>query len=354
MSPLDFQHWLGETLGLGPLAAVVVCAVPVMIILAYVLPAILGELKISAWMQDRLGPMRTGPYGLFQPFADILKLLQKEDTTPVAADRLLYNLAPYIVFIGAYAAFAVFPFSAGFTAVNLNVGIFFLISISSLGVVGTLMAGWSSNNKYSLYGAMRSVAQIVSYEIPTALTILCIVMLVGSLDMNAISSAQHGGMQNWFIFGGGFPWAKRLLLLPVMLVLFIIYYIASLAETNRTPFDVPEADSELVAGYHTEYSAMKFAMFYMAEYTNMFAVSAVAGVLFFGGYQSPFGDFLGGPIWGVFWFVAKGFTFVLVQIWLRWTLPRVRVDQLMTICWKFLLPFSLAAVLIVGLIVLNY
>lgn len=354
MAPSALQDWLTGIIGIPYLPVILVCSLPLVFILVYAIPAILGEMKIAAWMQDRLGPMRTGPFGVLQPFADILKLLQKEDTTPVAADKLLYNLAPFIVFLGSYAAFAALPFSSGYMPAGINVGIFYILSISSLAVVGILMAGWASNNKYSLYGAMRSVAQIVSYEIPTGLVILCIVMLVGSLDLNEISAAQSGGVQNWFIFGGPYPMEKRLLLLPVMVVLFVIYYITSLAETNRVPFDIPEAESELVAGYHTEYSAMKFAMFYMAEYANMFAVSAIAAALFFGGWQSPFGEFMGGPLWGAFWFVAKGFGFVLVQIWLRWTLPRLRVDQLMTICWKYLLPFSLACVIIVGLIVLKF
>jgi NADH-quinone oxidoreductase subunit H len=293
MNPNDLQNWLTQLLGDNPIPVILVCALPLLFILGYALVAILGEMKISSWLQDRVGPMRTGWKGTLQPLADVLKLMQKEDTTPAKADKFLYNLAPYIAFMGAYAAFAALPFSSAYMGAALNVGVFYIVAVSSLGVVGILMAGWASDNKYSLYGALRSVAQIISYEIPAGLAILCIVMLVGSLDLNQISAAQAGGMQNWFIFGGPFPWAKRLVLLPIMLVLFIIYYITSLAETNRTPFDIAEGESELVAGYHTEYSAMKFAVFFMAEYANMFAVSAIAAALFFGGWQSPFGEFLG-------------------------------------------------------------
>ncbi|HZV13535.1 MAG TPA: NADH-quinone oxidoreductase subunit NuoH [Candidatus Kapabacteria bacterium] len=354
MTPNFLQDWLTKLLGNDAIPIVVVCALPLVFILVYALIAILGEMKISAWMQDRVGPMRTGWKGTFQPFADILKLMQKEDTTPSAVDKFLYNMAPYIVFIGAYAAFAALPFSSAYMGATLNVGIFYIVAISSLAVVGILMAGWASNNKYSLYGAIRSVSQIISYEIPAGLAILCVVMIAGTLDLNQISAIQSGGIQNWFIFGGPFPMEKRLLLLPVMIVLFIIYYITSLAETNRTPFDIAEGESELVAGYHTEYSAMKFAIFFLAEYANMFAVSAVAATLFFGGWQSPFGEVLGGPVWGIMWFVLKSFFFVFVQIWLRWSLPRLRVDQLMSVCWKFLLPFTLVCVVATALIVLNF
>ncbi|HEV8538435.1 MAG TPA: complex I subunit 1 family protein, partial [Bacteroidota bacterium] len=215
-------------------------------------------------------------------------------------------------------------------------------------VVGILMAGWSSNNKWSLFGAMRSAAQIVSYEIPTALTLLIAVMLTGSLNLQDINRFQDGGIQNWILFGGPASFPGKLLLMPFTFVAFVILFIASLAETNRTPFDIPEAESELVAGYHTEYSGMKFALFFLAEYANMFAVSAIAASLFLGGWTSPFGAFLSGPLWGVFWFLSKGMFFVFVQMWLRWTLPRLRVDQLMYVSWKVLTPWAFACMLGVG------
>lgn len=340
---------LGPGMASLVLTTLVYGAIPLVFILAYALIAILGEMKISAWVQDRLGPMRTGPKGMLQPIADILKLLQKEDTTPLASDKWMYRLAPWMIFLASYAAFAALPFSAAYVGARLNTGIFYFISIGSLVVVSILMAGWGSNSKYSMLGAMRSVAQIISYEIPVALAVLTVVVVAGSMDLQTITNLQAGGIQNWFLFGGpktlaGFGGTTNLVLIPVMLVAFITYFIGSLAETNRVPFDVPEAESELVAGYHTEYSGMKFALFFLAEYASMFAVGAIASVLFLGGWQSPFGA-TSGPLAGFGWFVLKGLSFVFVQIWIRWTLPRLRVDQVMRICWKVLIPFSLAAVI---------
>jgi NADH-quinone oxidoreductase subunit H len=297
--------------------------------------------------------MRVGGWhGWAQTLADILKLIQKEDIVPAAADKKLHFLAPYVVFIGSYAAFAAIPFSSAYIGSNLNIGLFYIVAISSLVVVGILMAGWSSNNKWSLFGAMRSAAQIVSYEIPTVLALLIGVMLTGSLNLQEINKFQEGGIQNWILFGGPFSFPGKLLLMPFTIVAFIILFVSSLAETNRTPFDIPEAESELVAGYHTEYSGMKFALFFLAEYANMFAVSAIAATLFLGGWCSPFGSafggFMSGPVWGVFWFLSKGMFFVFVQMWLRWTLPRLRVDQLMYVSWKVLTPWAFACVLGVG------
>lgn len=321
------------------IAAIVVTIIPLLFILPYALVAILGELKVSAFIQEKLGPMRTGPWGILQPVAEVVKLLQKEDITPDAADKPLYNMAPYLIFLGAYASFAVIPFSSHFVPSGINIGLFFILAMGSIAVIGITMGGWASNNKYSLMGAIRSVAQIISYEIPAAMAVLGVAAMANSLDMNVIIKSQEGWFWNWYVFGGP-GGLEKIWVIPFTIGMFIIYLISSLAETNRTPFDIPEGESEIVAGYHTEYSGMKFAMFFMAEYANMFVVSALITILFVGGWASPLGDILNGPIWQVLWFVSKAMFFVFVQIWLRWTLPRLRVDQLMYLCWKVLLPIS--------------
>jgi NADH-quinone oxidoreductase subunit H len=319
--------------------------VPLLWIIPFALFAVWWERKISAHMQDRLGPMRTGGWhGWAQTIADILKLIQKEDIIPTAADGLLFTFAPFVVFVGSYAAFAAIPFSAAYVGSEINIGLFYVLSVSSIVVVGLLMAGWASNNKWSLFGAMRSAAQIVSYEIPVAVALLAVVMVAGSFDLQEINRAQSGSMLNWFVFQK----------FPLLFIAGLIYFVASLAEVNRTPFDIPEAESELVAGYHTEYGGMKFALFFLAEYANMFAVSAIAATVFFGGWNSPFpsgswlGELTSGPWWGLFWFISKGMAFIFVQMWLRWTLPRLRVDQLMYVGWKVLIPFSFAVIIGVG------
>jgi NADH-quinone oxidoreductase subunit H len=301
-------------------------------------------------MQDRVAYMRTGWHGIAQPIADILKLLQKEDTVPSAADKVLFTLAPFLIFTGTYAGFAAIPFSSAYMGSDINLGVFYVIAVSSLVVVGILMAGWASNNKWSLFGAMRSAAQVVSYEIPTALAVLVAVMVAGSMNLNEVSKFQEGGIQNWVVFGGPLPLLQKLFLIPFTVTAFCILFIAGIAEVNRTPFDLPEAESELVQGYNTEYSGMKFAIFYLAEYANMFLVSAIAASLFLGGWSSPFGSALSGPVWGFFWLVAKGMFFVFMQIWIRWTLPRLRVDQLMYTSWKVLTPFLFVCIFAVGLI----
>jgi NADH-quinone oxidoreductase subunit H len=295
--------------------------VPLVWIVPFALFAVWWERKISAHMQDRLGPMRTGGWhGWAQTIADILKLIQKEDIIPAAADSRLFTLAAYV-------------------GSEINIGLFYVVAISSIIVVGILMAGWASNNKWSLLGAMRSAAQIVSYEVPVALSILAAVMVVGTFDLQQINQMQSGPIWHWLVFQK----------FPFLFLAAILYFVASLAEVNRTPFDIPEAESELVAGYHTEYGGMRFALFFLAEYANMFAVSAIAATVFLGGWNSPFGSFLSGPWWGAFWFLSKGMGFIFVQMWLRWTLPRLRVDQLMYVGWKVLIPFSFAIVLCVGL-----
>ncbi len=316
-----------------------IAIVPLLWVIPFALFAVWWERKISAHMQDRLGPMRTGGWhGWSQTIADILKLIQKEDIIPAASDRWLFKLAPYVVFAGSYAAYAAIPFSAAFVGSEINIGLFYVISISALVVVGLLMAGWASNNKWSLLGALRSAAQIVSYEVPVALSLLAVVMVTGTFDLQEVNHLQSGSIFHWLIFSK----------FPLLLVAFFLYFVGSLAEVNRTPFDIPEAESELVAGYHTEYAGMRFALLFLSEYANMFAVAAIATSLFLGGWNSPFGDFLSGPVWGAVWFLGKGMVLVFVQMWLRWTLPRLRVDQLMYVGWKVLTPFAFALILAVG------
>ncbi|MEW6061764.1 MAG: complex I subunit 1 family protein [Bacteroidota bacterium] len=329
---------------------VLLALVPLVFILVYALVVLYGEMKMAAHIQNRLAYMETGFHGMLQPIADMVKLLQKEDIIPAAADKFFFILAPYLVFVGTYASFAVLPFSSAYIGSNIDLGIFYMVAVSSLVVVGLLMSGWASNNKWSLFGALRSAAQIVSYEIPGVLAILGVVMVYGTMNMQTMTQMQDGGIQHWLILGGNFPLGQKLLLMPFMIILFVVYLLSSMAEVNRTPFDLPEAESELVQGYNTEYSGMKFAIFYLAEYANLFLVSAVAVIMFFGGWTSPFGSFMSGPLWSAFWFVVKGMAFVFLNIWLRWTLPRLRVDQLMYVSWKVLTPFALFSILAVGLI----
>jgi len=314
----------------------------------YALVAIWLERKVSAQMQDRLGPMETGGWhGWAQTIADMIKLLLKEDIIPTAVDRPLFKMAPYVVLSGALASFAVLPFAANLIGTDLNVGVYYLIAVSSLVVIGILMAGWASNNKWALYGAMRSAAQMVNYEIPVALSLLVPILIAQSLSMQELVKVQSGGFWHWTLFSHP----------PFALIAFVIYFWASLAEVNRVPFDLPEGESELVSGYNVEYSGMRFAMFMLTEFADMFVVSAVAAALFLGGWNAPLTILEISPeksqLWhaliGTFWFVSKAMFLVLVQMWLRWTLPRLRVDQLMHICWKVFLPFSFANVLLVSL-----
>ena len=301
------------------------------------------ERKVSAHIQDRLGPMYVGGWhGWAQTLADALKLLLKEDIVPESTDRVLFKMAPFVVFLGAFAAFVVVPFGALSFVTDLNIGVLYVLAVGSLSVIGLIMAGWASNNKYSLYGGMRAAAQIISYEIPSAIAIMTVIIYVGSLSMVDIVNAQKGGILKWFIFRN-----------PFIFLGFVVYFIASLAEVNRTPFDIPEAESELVAGYHTEYSGMRFAFFFLAEYANMLLVASVATTLFLGGWTSVLPgerQFLPGPVL----FFIKALGIIFVQMWLRWSLPRLRVDQLMYLSWKVLLPVSLVLVLGVGWLAVDW
>jgi NADH-quinone oxidoreductase subunit H len=303
-----------------------------------------AETKVAGFMQDRIGPKRVGPHGLLQTLADAVKLLFKEAIFPKSADKLLFVFAPCLVVLGAFLSFVVIPFGSRAQTADLNVGVFYVVAVSSLSTVGLIMAGWASNNKYALFGAMRSAAQIVSYEIPAVMSLLAVVTIVGSLSLQDIVAFQKGGLPHWLLFR----------YFPLNVIGFLVFFTASLAECNRAPFDIPEAESELVAGFHTEYSGFFFAMFFMAEYTEMIVVSAVASVLFLGGWLAPLPALQQlGPIGlGPVWLLAKAWFLVFVQMWLRWTLPRLRVDQLMHVAWKVLLPIAMTLAVLIGGLVL--
>jgi NADH-quinone oxidoreductase subunit H len=301
---------------------------------------VLLERWIAAWIQLRRGPNRVGPGGIFQTIADALKLVSKELTGTVKADMFLYNLAPYFPIVSALIVLSVLAFSYPIQAYDVNIGIFFIISVSSIGVIGILLGGWASNNKYSLIGAMRSGVQVVSYELSVGLSLLTMVLLTGSLQLSQIIEVQRTG--GWLIVQGHIP----------AIIAFMIYMIAGTAETNRTPFDLVEAESELGAGYHTEYSGMKFAYYFLAEFINMFLVAAIAVTIFFGGWLSPFGitDHI---IWlQPVWFLAKVGGIILLMMWFRWTFPRLRIDQILTLEWKYLLPINLVNIVIMAIIIL--
>lgn len=317
------------------------------ILLMYVVVAILMifmERKVCAAFQCRLGPMRVGPWGTLQVFADVFKMLTKEIITIRRSDKFLYNLAPYIVILASVLAFSCLPFNKGMEILDFNVGVFFMMAASSIGIVGILLAGWSSNNKYSLIGAMRSGAQMISYELSIGLSILTMVMLAGTMSLSGIVEAQAGG---WFIFTGHIP----------AIIAFLIYIIAGTAETNRGPFDLPEAESELTAGYHTEYSGMHFGFFYLAEYLNMFIVASVAATLFWGGWMplhiSGWDGFNQAMdyIPSIIWFLGKVAVMIFIIMWFKWTFPRLRIDQLLKLEWKYLLPINLINLLLMALII---
>lgn len=321
----------------------------IVMLLVITLFAVLGlllvfmERKVAARMQIRLGPNRVGPMGIFQTTADTLKLLLKEGLMPDGADKFLFNLAPFLVIIVAMLALAPIAFANGIQIWDINIGVLYVTAITSLSVIGILMAGWASNNKYSLLGAMRSGAQIVSYELSAGLAILTIVVLCGSLRISDIVASQQNG---WWLLKGHIP----------ALIAFVIFMIAGTAETNRAPFDLAEAESELTAGFHTEYSGMKFALFFLAEYVNIFIVCAIGATLFLGGWMplhigawegfNGLMDYIPSSVW----FFSKTFLLIFLMMWFRWTFPRLRVDQLLNLEWKYLLPISLFNLLLVTLI----
>ena len=346
----EYLAWLLPAAAAWPswLVVAIITALPALACFTFMslgpLIYVYAERKISAFMQDRIGPNRVGPIGLLQTLADTIKLLFKEAIFPKKVDRKLFVIAPVLVNVGAFMPFLVIPWGGRLQPADLNVGVFYVVAIASLSTVGLIMAGWASNNKYSLFGGMRAAAQIVSYEIPAVMILLVPVMIVGSLSLKDITMAQYGGLPNWFLFR----------YFPFMPVAFLVFFVAGLAETNRAPFDIPEAESELVGGFHTEYSGFFFAMFFMAEYTEMFVFSAVATVVFLGGYLAPHPTLqqIGSLPLGWFWLWLKAWSLVFVMMWLRWTLPRSRVDQLMYIAWKVLLPIAMVLVVAVGGLVL--
>ncbi|MDQ3108802.1 MAG: NADH-quinone oxidoreductase subunit NuoH [Bacteroidota bacterium] len=340
------HEWLGGLIGnpkfvlLTEMAITGICLIGFLVMLSFFLGYM--ERKVAAFMQIRLGPNRVGPKGSLQIIADTVKLLFKEGLTPTAADKFLFNLAPYIMVITAMLVMAPIAFARDFQIWDISIGILYVSSVSSMAVIGILMAGWSSYNKYSLLGAMRSGAQIVSYELSIGLSLITIVILSGSLKMSDIVNSQVDG---WWIFKGHIP----------VIISFVIFIVASTAEINRAPFDLTEAESELTGGFHTEYSGMKFAMFLLSEYINLFVVSAIAATIFLGGWMPlHFGNWeqfnhIMDYIPSSLWFFGKTFFIIFIIMWFRWTFPRLRVDQLLNLEWKYLLPISMVNVLIVTL-----
>ena len=317
----------------------------ILIVLNAVLVAVtfmvLLERKVIAWTQVRLGPMRVGPHGILQPIADVLKLMIKEDITPAKADRWVFTMAPMLVLIPALIMFAVIPFgpTASLYITDINVGLLYIVSVTSIGVYGIILAGWSSNSKYPLLAGLRASAQLISYEVAVTMALVSMIVSAGTLSMVGIVNAQ-ASQGVWYLF--------------IQPVAFFIFFVGGLAETNRAPFDMPEAEQELTGGFHTEYSGMRFALFFLAEYANMIVLSSVATTLFLGGWLRPFPNvealaFLGiVPSWC--WFLLKTFVFLYIFIWIRATLPRYRYDQLMRIGWKVLIPLAIANIVVSGIL----
>jgi NADH-quinone oxidoreductase subunit H len=325
-----------------PIAYILAIAVPLIVAVAMF---VYWERKVIGWMHVRLGPNKIGPFGVLQAFADVFKLLFKEVILPAKANRVLYFMAPLVALIPALAAWAVVPFSAKMVLSNANAGILYLLAMTSMGVYGIIIAGWASNSRYALLGAMRSAAQVISYELAMGLCLVCVLILAGSLNLTEIVNAQAGGK-------GFFDWFW-LPLLPV----FVIYFISGVAETNRAPFDMAEGESEIVAGFHVEYSGSAFAIFFLAEYANMILVSFLAAIFFLGGWLSPLQGWvqLDGPAWinwiwtgSWAWLFIKAFLVSFLFLWFRATFPRYRYDQIMRLGWKILIPIAITWVLVAG------
>ena len=345
-----FDSLLRQTLGLGDFWSILIECVVVglFILVAYALIAIVlifMERKVCAYFQCRLGPMRVGPWGVLQVFADVLKMLIKEIFFVDRADKLLYGVAPLLVIIGSVGAFGFLPWNKGAGVLDFNVGIFLLTAISSIGIVGIFLAGWGSNNKYSVVSAMRGAVQMISYEISLCLCLITAVILTGTMQISGIVEEQTGPW-NWLIFKGHIP----------AIIAFLIFLVAGNAEANRGPFDMAEAESELTAGHHTEYSGMGFGFFYLAEYLNLFIISGVATTVFLGGW-APVNigiegfDKVMNYIPGIVWFTAKTFFIVWLLMWVRWTFPRLRIDQILKLEWKYLMPLSLINIVLMTVIV---
>ena len=344
-----FDSLLRDTLGLGSFLSVLIECVLVglFILIAYALLAIVlifMERKVCAYFQCRLGPMRVGPWGVFQVFADVVKMLIKEIFFVDKADKLLYAIAPFLVLIGSVGAFAFMPWNKGAHILDFNLGVFLLTAISSIGVVGIFLAGWSSNNKYSVVSAMRGAVQLISYEMSLCLCLITAVVLTGTMQLSGIIEAQENG---WLIFRGHIP----------AIIAFIVFLIAGNAEANRGPFDLAEAESELTAGYHTEYSGMGFGFFYLAEYLNMFIIAGLAATIFLGGWMPLHIAGLDGfnavmdYIPGIVWFLAKAFLIVWIMLWIKWSFPRLRIDLILKLEWKYLMPLALLNLVIMTLVV---
>ena len=329
------------------------------VVMLTVMVLTLAERKVLGWMQDRMGPMEVGPYGVLQPIADGLKLFFKEDIIPAGANKFLFTLAPILALVPAMIGFAVIPFGPSmtielfgmqikpFVISDINIGILYILAFASIGAYGIILGGWASNSKYSLLGGLRSAAQVISYELNVGLAIVGVILLSGSLSLVKITEAQAGGFWNWFILAMPFP----------QIFAFVVYVISAVAETNRVPFDLPEAESELVAGFFTEYSGMRFAFFFIAEYANMILVSCVAAALFLGGWNAPYPgtilEYIGLEriAWmeNVVWFAVKVYFFLFLFFWLRATLPRLRYDQLMRFGWKVMFPIALGNIVLTAI-----